>query len=148
MNHDHDIKGLPDKFKKELPFSVPESYFENFPVRLRDRLETERKPGFPGKTYRILRPQLAIAATFAAFIVLSYAIIKFSLDKNRQTESAQEYTEIIDYYIYDFDDESIMAVFTEESNLNYLNHTFEEEEIINYLSEDDDLDDTDLQDLY
>ena len=148
MNINREIEDLPEGMKKELPFSVPEGYFENFAARLHDRLETERKPGFFRKTYRILRPQLAIAATFAAFIVLSYVIIKFSLDNNKQTKPIQEYSEIIDYYIYDFDDETIMAVFTDENNLNYLNNTFEDEEIINYLSEEDVLDNTDLQDLY
>ena len=148
MNINHEIEDLPDGMKKELPFSVPEGYFENFAARLHDRLETERKPGFFGKTYRILRPQLAIAATIAALIVLGYAIIKLSLNNNTQSEPVQEYAEVIDYYIYDFDDETIMAVFTEENNLNYLNNTFEDEEIINYLSEEDVLDNTDLQDLY
>jgi hypothetical protein len=148
MNDSHEIKDLPDGLKKDLPFSVPEGYFENFSIRLRDKLETERRPGLLEKTYRILGPQLAIAATLAAFIIVGYAIIKFGLDNNRQSEPIQEYAEVIDYYIYDFDDETIMAVFTEENNLNYLNNTFEEEEIINYLTEDTDLDYTDLQSLY
>jgi len=148
MNINREIEDLPEGMKKELPFSVPEGYFENFAARLHDRLETERKPGFFGKTYRILRPQLAIAATFAAFIILGYVIIKLSLDNNKQTEPIQEYSEIIDYYIYDFDDETIMAVFTDENNLNYLNNIFEDEEIIKYLSEEYDPDYTDLKDLY
>lgn len=148
MNNGHEIKNLPDGLKKDLPFSVPEGYFQNFSTRLRNKLETERKPGFFGKTYMILRPQLAIAATFAALIISGYAIIRFGLNKDRYTEPSQEYAEIIDYYIYDFDDETIMAVFTEENNLNYLNNNLEEEEIINYLTEDTDLDYTDLQNLY
>ena len=74
--------------------------------------------------------------------------MKSTLDTGKQTEAVQEYAEIIDYYIYDFDDEAIMAVFTEENNLNYLNHNFEAEEIIQYLSEENDLDDTELQNLY
>jgi hypothetical protein len=148
MNKNREIPNLPDGMKKELPFSVPEGYFENFAARLHNRLENEREPGFFGKTYRILRPQLAFAATFAAFILLGYAIIKLSLDGRKQTAPVQEYAEIIDYYIYDFDDETITAVFTQENNLNYLNNTFKEEEIIKYLSEEYDPDYTDLKALY
>jgi hypothetical protein len=148
MDKNHEIESLPDGLKKELPFSVPEGYFENFAARIHDRLETERKPGFFGKTYRIIKPHLAIAATFAAFLVLGYAIIKLSQNNSRKTKPVQEYAEVIDYYIYDFDDETVMAVFTEENNLNYLNNTFKDEEIIKYLSEEVVLDNTDLQDLY
>jgi hypothetical protein len=143
-----EIQDLPDGSKKELPFSVPEGYFEDFPSRLQERLETERKPGFFEKTYRTLKPGLAIAAIFAAIILAGYAIIKLSYDNGRKTEPIQEFAEVIDYYIYDFDDETIIAVFNEETDLNYLNHTLKEEEISNYLSEEDDLDYSELQNLY
>jgi len=148
MNIDQEISDKLDGMKKDLPFSLPENYFENFPEKLRNRLEIRQKSGFFEKTYRLVRPQLAVAASLAAFILLGYFIVKSTLDTGKQTEAVQEYAEIIDYYIYDFDDEAIMAVFTEENNLNYLNNNFEAEEIIQYLSEENDLDDTELQDLY
>jgi hypothetical protein len=148
MDKDRKIADKLDGMKKDLPFSLPENYFENFPERLRERMETSQKSGFFEKTFRLIRPQLAIAAVLAAFALLGYVIVKSTLNAGRQNETSEEYAEIIDYYIYDFDDETIMAVFTEENNLNYLNHTFEAEEIIQYLSEDNDLDETELQDLY
>jgi len=148
MIKNREIKDLPEGVKKELPFSVPEGYFENFPSRIKERLESERKPRFLKKPYMSLRPGLAIAATLAALILAGYAIIKLNFDNSIKTESAQEFAEIIEYYIYDFDDETIAAVFNEENDLHYLNNTFEEEEIINYLSEEDDLDYSELQDLY
>jgi hypothetical protein len=148
MNKNREIADKLDGMKKDLPFSLPENYFENFPEMLHGRLETSQKSGFSGKTYRLVSPQLAIAATLAAFIILGYFIVKSTLNAGRQTNTVKEYAEIIDYYIYDFDDETIMAVFTEENNLNYLNNNFEAEEIIQYLSEDNELDDAELQDLY
>lgn len=148
MNKDRETNDKLDGMKKDLPFSLPENYFENFPERLRDRLETRQKSGFVEKTYKLVRPQLAIAAVLAAFILLGYFIVRSTLDTGRQNENIEEYAVIIDYYIYDFDDEAIMAVFTEENNLNYLNNTFEAEEIILYLSEENDLNDTELQVLY
>ena len=148
MNKDREIADKLDGMKKDLPFSLPENYFENFPEKLQERLETRQKSGLFEKTYRLVRPQLAIAAALAALILSGYFIVKSTLDAGRQTDVVKEYAEIIDYYIYDFDDETIMAVFTEENNLNYLNHNFEAEEIIQYLSEENDLDDSELQDLY
>jgi hypothetical protein len=148
MNKDREITDKLDGMKKDLPFSLPENYFENFPERLRDSFQTRHKSGFFEKTYRLIRPQLAMAAALAAFILAGYFIVKSTLNSARQTDTTEEYADIIDYYIYDFDDETIMTVFTEENNLNYLNHTFEAEEIINYLSNEDNLDDTELQDLY
>jgi len=148
MNQDREIADKLDGMKKDLPFSLPENYFENFPEKLRERMETSQKSGFFEKTFSLVRPQLAIAAVLAAFALLGYVIVKNTLNTGRQNQPIEEYAEIIDYYIYDFDDETIMAVFTEENNLNYLNHTFEAEDIMYYLSEEDDLNDTELQDLY
>jgi hypothetical protein len=130
------------------PFSVPDGYFESFTSRLMERIETEREPRIHEKPYRTLRSGLAIAATIAALILAGYVIIKLSLDNGRKTEPQQEFADIIEYYIYDFDDETIIAVFNEETNLNYLNNIYKEEEIVNYLSEEDDLDYSELKDLY
>jgi hypothetical protein len=148
MNIDRKIADKLEGMKKDLPFSLPENYFENFQEKLRERLETRQKSGFFEKTYRLVRPQFAVAAALAGFILLGYFIVKSTLNAGKQTNAVEEYAEVIDYYIYDFDDETIMAVFTGENNLNYLNNNFETEEIIQYLSEENDLNDTELQDLY
>jgi hypothetical protein len=134
--------------KKDLPFSLPDHYFENFPEKIRNRLETIQKPGSYQKSHKLDWTHLAIAAGMAALIMMGFFIVKSTLDSRKQTNTVEEYADIIDYYIYDFDDETIMTVFTEENNLNYLNHNFEAEEIIQYLSEDDDLNDTELENLY
>ena len=95
-----------------------------------------------------MRTTLAIAAAFAALILGGYAIIKLSLNKGNETEQVQEFADVIDYYIYDFDDETIETVFNGETDLNYLNNIYKEEELVNYLSEDDDIDYSELQVLY
>lgn len=148
MSNKQEIRNLPDGFKKELPFSVPEAYFENFPVRLMEKIEKEGKTGTIERSRFTLKPVLAIAATLAALIVGGYIIIKLSLDQGTKAGPVQEFADVIDYYIYDFDDETIMTVFNEETDLTYLNNIYKEEEIINYLSEEEDLDYSELQDLY
>jgi len=148
MNNDPEIQNLPEGMKKELPFTVPEDYFENFPLRLMERIEKERKFRIFEKPHRSMRTTLAIAAAFAALILGGYAIIKLSLNKGNETEQVQEFADVIDYYIYDFDDETIETVFNGETDLNYLNNIYKEEELVNYLSEDDDIDYSELQVLY
>lgn len=62
------------KIKKENPFRVPENYFEDFSVRLQERLETEKK-GVPVKQSRViqfLKPAIGLAAGFALIFTLSY----------------------------------------------------------------------------
>jgi hypothetical protein len=148
MNNDPEIQNLPEGIKKEPPFSVPEGYFESFSSRLMERIEKERKPEIFEKPYRSIRTGLAIAATLAALIIGGYALIKLSQNNGNKSEPVQEFADIIDYYIYDFDDETIMTVFNEETDLNYLNNIYKEEELVKYLSEDDNIDYTELQVLY
>ncbi len=148
LTNDPEIQNLPEGMKKEPPFSVPEGYFENFPSRLMERIEKERKPGIFEKPYRSLRTGLAIAATLAALILGGYAILKLSQNNGNNIKQVHEFADVIDYYIYDFDDETIMTVFNGETDLNYLNNIYKEEELVNYLSEDDDIDISELKDLY
>lgn len=148
MNKDRETGDKLNGMKKDLPFSLPDQYFDKFPEKLMHRLETSQKTGFFNKTYSLIRPQIAIAAALAAFIMIGYFIVTSTLDTRKQANAVEEYADVIDYYIYDFDDETIMAVFTEENNLNYLNNNFEAEEIIQYLTEENDMEDSELQDLY
>jgi hypothetical protein len=148
MIDDPEIQNLPEGMKKEPPFSVPEGYFENFHARLMEKIELERKPGIFEKPYRSLKPVLAIAAAVATIILGGYGIIKLSQNTGNKTEPVQEFADVIDYYIYDFDDETILTVFNGESDLNYLNNIYKEEDIAKYLSEDDDIDYSELQNLY
>jgi hypothetical protein len=112
------------------------------------KIEKERKPGIFEKPYRSLKPILAIAATVATIILGGYGILKLSQNTGNKTESGQEFADVIDYYIYDFDDETIVTVFNGESDLTYLNNIYKEEDLVNYLNEDDDIDYSELQNLY
>jgi hypothetical protein len=147
MINDPEIRNLPEGMKKDQPFSVPEGYFANFPSRIMDRLSNEKKQPVHLKKSRILKPWLAMAAALAAIILVGYLIIRFNNNEGK-TEQIQDYADVIDYYIYDFDDETISAVFNGETDLNYLNNIYKEDEIVNYLEQSVDLDYSELQDLY
>ena len=66
------------KIKKEIPFRVPEHYFEDFSARLQMRLDTEKMeaPKKQGKVIQILKPALTMAAGFALLFTLAYWPLK------------------------------------------------------------------------
>jgi hypothetical protein len=59
---------------RELPFKVPDHYFEDFQSRVTARLEAEES-GFTGKRvslFSYVKPALGLAAAFAAVFLLVY----------------------------------------------------------------------------
>jgi len=66
------------KIKKELPFGVPPNYFDDFYARLHVRIEAAEgvrpKPG--NRMIRLLKPALAMAASFTLIFMLVYWPIK------------------------------------------------------------------------
>lgn len=99
-----------NKAGKELPFSVPEGYFENLASRVQDRIqnsEAEHKiaPSNEGWVYS-LRSQLAFAAGFAFMAVLAYFgyYMARPLVQNHKSKTGTDYVEIVSRSITDFED--------------------------------------------
>ena len=137
-----------DSLNKELPFSVPENYFDTFYGRLQNRMQVESKPGVFRKTYQMIRPQLALAAAIAAFIVIGYTTARLILNENGSTETIVEITDVIDFYIYDFDDDMLISTLTEEEGVDWVNTRLETEDILDFLSEENNIDYLELIDIY
>ena len=60
---------------KQLPFSVPKGYFDDFPARMQARLDQENHPSVTVTSLRwidYLKPALGLAAAFAAVFLLVY----------------------------------------------------------------------------
>ena len=71
------------------PFKVPENYFEEVNRKIISAAaSTEPAAAKPG-LYRRLMPYLAVAASVAAFIILSYTAIKIFLPASRNGEMPQ-----------------------------------------------------------
>jgi len=137
-----------DSLEKKLPFSVPDDYFDNFYGRLRERMEVQTEHGLFRKTYRLIRPQLALAAAIAAFVIIGYTAVRiFSHDTGR-AETTDEITEIIEYCIYYFDDDVLISTLAGEENATWWNSSMETEEILDYLSEENKIDYFELIDIY
>ena len=114
MNKKEDIFEALDELKAHPPFEVPEGYFENFPQRLKKRIEQETMAQKPG-IIRMMKPWLGLAAGFL-FIVALY--ITFAPDFPA-TETAGLSTEI------NYEDETIDPMATE----------FNEYDLICYLTD-------------
>ena len=67
-----------DDIKKENNFKVPEGYFEDFPLRLQEKMqyETPEKPRI--NVFRSLKAYVALAAVMLLFAVVSIAVVKFA----------------------------------------------------------------------
>jgi len=65
---------------KELPFSVPRHYFEDFPARMQARIAMEEQPAgiHRMRLYDYLRPAMGLAAAFAAVFMLIYWPVRLS----------------------------------------------------------------------
>lgn len=137
-----------DNLNKELPFSVPENYFDDFPGRLQERMQAESKTGLFRKTYELVRPQLALAAAIAAFVVIGYTTVKLIMNDNGTTNNVVEIADVINYYIDDFDDELLISTLSEEDGIDWLNTSMENDDILDYLSEENNIDYVELVDIY
>jgi hypothetical protein len=137
MNRPKNIENDQRAKRRRIPFEVPESYFEEFPERIQNRLQGSRDT----RVHRI-RPWLAYAAIFVGLITLGYAgfrILKSQESGPRLT--SEEINETIEYFAYVIDDEMLISEVL-ESGIDFSPETsvLQEDEIIQYLSEDEDID--------
>ena len=134
-----------DNIPKKSPYSVPDGYFDNFSKRLKERMEAERNLSWYKKSYNFVRPHLALAAAVIGFILISYTGIRLILNNNNAEMTIEDIAYIIDDISYDVDDDILISTMVEEEiDIEWINASFESEDIFDYLS-DDDLELTDLE---
>jgi hypothetical protein len=137
MNNRDNISPKLAGLKKELPFKVPQKYFDDFPARMQHRLEQEKQASSKTKTRVIdfIKPTLSLAAGFAAIFILVYWPVK---TLNNQ-QSASNTTTRIEQVVSDdfinlfemFDEETFYALLEKEPNGDYL----ETETLVAYLAD-------------
>jgi hypothetical protein len=107
--------------KKQLPFSVPTGYFESLPERVVARCEAT--PTYTPRWVRV-RSQLALAASFALLVGLSYLGAKNItglLHDNDDTPTMMAYA-VSSIYVANYED------YADDDN-----NTLDEEAIVEYL---------------
>ena len=129
---------IPDeglKMNKKLPFTVPENYFEELPLRLQERMD--EGPAFT-RMIELVRPRLAYVAMIIVLIAVGYLGIKIIANNSSVNGlTADEIADAIEYYAYDFDDEMLISTIVESDMELFTEETDEEtEQFIEYLSED------------
>jgi hypothetical protein len=145
MSKMKDKENIPKNLKKagrKLPFQVPDSYFENLPGRIEERLQHQPYPdSIPERKglLRSIRPVLAAAAVFIGLLAAGY--LGFRLLTGRPDPgmlSEEVLIETLEYFAYDIDNEMLASAFL-ESDIS-LSSTSDEnlnDEIIQYLSQED-----------
>ena len=143
MNENQDI--LENLRQAGQPFKVPEGYFESFDDRLMARIAAEESetPQEKRTVWRILKPALALAATFAIIFGMGYGVLALThtLDRGTSSVAAEGYASA--------EEELIRPV----SLINYYqsepveeNTELDEETLVDYLSSS--LSWADLADIY
>lgn len=128
-SHKKNLNNLPNS----NPFGVPENYFESFPGRLSDKIKEKEKTGKrkKPKVFRIAINQLGLAASLAAFAIISYFSIRLILN-NTNSEPDSFYSEVIEYGIDDYEMDLLFDTYEEENNILEQEDTYQDE-IIDYL---------------
>ena len=122
------------RLKKEVPFKVPDNYFDDFSARLQMKLEAEKKNVVTPKNriVQFLKPALGLAASFALIFMLVYWPLKSFTPSQEATNDLQiempdsEYLNIVE----GMDDNSFYALLEESAESVDLN----DEELLSYVS--------------
>jgi hypothetical protein len=89
-----------EEINKELPFSVPENYFEQF------ALQIEKQIGFKKSLIRkVMRPWLYMAAMFVGILIMGQ--IFYTINQNNASRTAENY----ETYVLSQVDENSLADF-------------------------------------
>lgn len=97
MNKKHHIPTRVQKQEHDLPFAVPDGYFDTLEDRIEARIAEETNTISPkGKLIRMLKPILGMAASFAVIFLLVYyplsVFLPGYLAKNAEEPAAKNET--------------------------------------------------------
>ena len=130
------VPGLSGIDKNKNPFKVPANYFENFSVRLSDRLREKVTPQAEKKLVPALKPLYAIVSV-AAILIFTGILLLHSGRNAQRPLTAGEITANVKNNIYYYDEESIIDALYPSAELSEGDMNLTEEELIEYLINDD-----------
>ncbi len=94
-----------DEIGKDLPFSVPENYFNNFALQLEQQIGINRPPVF-----KIIKPWMYMAAMFVGLFVLGQVF--YTIYDNNATINQDNYES---YVLSQVDETALMDYYVDES---------------------------------
>lgn len=133
MNQKDYIKGPLSGIKREVPFKVPEGYFNEFPARLQQRIQQEAQAEIKprGRLIQMIKPALSLAAGFAAIIVMLYFPITYLNNRTLAENGESGIFLFDDFYalVHQFDDDTFYSLLENGSN----GDIYETDDLADYL---------------
>lgn len=143
MTTNDNITSKLEQISKENPFKTPDNYFDNFAVRMAEKISQSdiakaRRPMFAWG-----RPQIAAIVAFASIAILVVVGIKFY--QNNRPISSQELAEAMEYSIVsEMDENEIINQLDAVNNRHSLSNDSiakikegHSKQLIDYLSKED-----------
>lgn len=119
--------------RKELPFKVPEGYFDELPARIQNLCVGEEKEKTQVSLFQLVKAQMSLAAGFIILVGLAlagYYFIKPPADKVMLTND--DYIEIVEKHITDFDEGHLLNAVKDSREIHTPSNDMTEE-MIRYL---------------
>jgi len=133
MNKNSHIKI--EEINKENPFTVPENYFENFSVRMADKISETKEVKVKVDMVTWLRTKYAVTLAFSG-IVLIVLIGVLILQHKSNPLSSQQMVEAYQYSaINDLSDEQLAQMIADKQVKSDTSSTYKND-VINYLSKE------------
>ncbi len=89
-----------DEIGKELPFRVPENYFNDFAAQI------DKQTGYRKRTLAFMRPWMYAAAVFVGIVVVGQVFYNTNRQKTMTAENYESYvmaqvdeSSLVDYYV-------------------------------------------------
>lgn len=95
-----------DDVGKELPFAVPEHYFEQFPLEMERKIAGKKK-----SVHKLLKPWMYLAAMFVGILIIGQI---YYMVYQHNTSTKQENYE--SYVLSQVDESSLMDYYVEDSS--------------------------------
>lgn len=127
---------------RKNPFTTPENYFDSIEDRIMNSIEHEekiKKSSGAGNIYRLLKPALGLAASFAlVFLLVYYPVKYFSSNKVAQTTTTDTTTsggnDFYSFIISSIDENALVNALVNEDEISQ--EEINADEVIAYLSSD------------
>lgn len=120
------------KAGRELPFSVPDGYFDNLPAKIQARIQAETSASESvtenGGWVVTFRSQLAFAAGFAFMAVIAYFGYYLSrpVSQHNSRHVGTDYVEIVSRSISDFEDIDLYRAIEDRKKQDTINEATRE----------------------
>lgn len=126
-----------NKISKELPFRVPDNYFEELPEKIQAKCkETEQTEQSGNTLINILKPAFSLAAMFIGVALLAFFAVNVISETGQKQNSLSEDIAKVNYEEqYSSEEEMIKAIQEQQENIEMNNE--KADEYIDYLLEDD-----------